>query len=72
LQFILPIDDDDDDILLNFSDASPSESRKPFAGSISIALAGSVSTSNLLRASYTSAKRNVNLNTNNQKKNITV
>jgi hypothetical protein len=50
LQLILPIDDDED-VLLNLSDASPSESRDPFTGSISIALAGSVSTSNLLRAS---------------------
>jgi hypothetical protein len=51
LQFILPVAGEDV-ILLNLSNASPSEFRNPFNGSISTALSGSVSTSNLLRASY--------------------
>lgn len=49
LQLILPVDDDED-FLLYLSDACP-EFRKPLTGSISIASAGSMSTSNLFRAS---------------------
>lgn len=50
LQFILPIAGKGE-ILLKWSDADPSGFRYPLKGSISTVLEGSISTSNLLRAS---------------------